>query len=198
MKTEEEIKRYRSNPIFGTDFSKRLSQLIENVRTELTQARGHLYDIEFGYPGWKERVEHVTGLLTCGLVSLHVSRQEIIKFEIAKDDKERGRSLKFNPRGIRLDKCPCCFVCGAKKRAEGANDYLNNIAAFVVSKEEGEEIINWFEQGARLDFREWEPDWIQVKVGACNNHYQNLNALYKTTSEYGLLREIDIRESKEA
>ena len=196
MESEEKINRYREHPIYGTDFAKPLSQLIEDVRKELTQARGHLHDIEFGYPGWKERVDHVSGLLTCGLVALHVSRQEIIQFEIAQDDKIRGRSLKFNPRGIGLDICQCCFVCGAMKRAPDTNSYLNNISAFVASKEEGTEIVNWFGRGANLDFRENEPNWIQVKVGACNDHMPNLKKLNEATAKYGLIRQVDITESR--
>ncbi len=47
---------------------------------------------------------------------------------------------------------------------------MANIAAFVTSKEEGEEVVRWFGDGAYLDFRPSEPNWIQVKIGACEKH----------------------------
>lgn len=145
--------------------------------------------------GWKDRVEHVEGLLTCGIVALANSNEEIVKFEIRKDDTERGQHLLFRTRGIGLDVCPCCFVCGATQRAPGANHYLNNIAAFVASREEGASIVEWFEGKAAMDFREKEPNWIQVKVGACDLHLANLQALDGQTGRYGVIRQRDIADA---
>jgi hypothetical protein len=186
--------KYRQHPIYGTDFNLRLSQLVEGVKNELLAARGHLTDIQYGYPNWKDRVSHVDGLLTCGVMALHLAKEEIVKFEIEKDDKERGRSLQFRPRGIGTDVCPCCFACQA---APGADDkpFMSNIAAFVGSKADGEEIVKWFKGAAWLDFRPSEPSWIQVKVGACVKHFPNLERLFKSSSTYGLLREADIIEA---
>ena len=165
-----------------------LSETIKLVRNQIADARSTL-DRAIHEHGWKDRLEHVSGLLTCGLVTLAHSNEEIIKFEIATDDKLRGPHIPFRSRGIGLDVCPCCFVCGVK-----GNNYLNNIAAFVNSKQDGELVVEWFNQRARLDFRESEPNWIQVKVGACDAHLPNLEALSKETGRYGVLRKVDIEE----
>jgi hypothetical protein len=174
--------------------NKPLSQLIENIRNEIIQARGHIHDIIQGYPAWKERVDHVEGLLTCGLVALGVSNEEVIKHEIAAGDALFGKSLSFGPRGLGSDACPGCFVCGTGKIGAGY-EMLDNFAAFVASKEEGEEIVSWFGGRARLDYRSSEPNWIQVKVGACKKHVPNLEQLYNASSVYGRLRKKDITDA---
>lgn len=168
------------------DFS--MSEYIELARTQIAEARNTLHRAAVKH-GWKDRVDHVDGLLTCGLVTLSYSKEEIVKYEIAAIDKLRGPHIPFRSRGIGLDVCPCCFVCGVK-----GNNYLNNIAAFVNSKQDGELVVEWFNQRARLDFRESEPNWIQVKVGACDAHLPNLEALSKETGRYGVLRKVDIEE----
>ena len=38
-------------------------------------------------------------------------------------------------------------------------------------------------KGAWMDFRESEPDRIQVKVGACKEHFLNLEELHRLTKE---------------
>lgn len=83
----------------------------------------------------------------------------------------------FRSRGIGLDLCPC-FVCGTKYRDE-ENQYIynHNIAAYVQCKAAGERVVAMFPQGARLDYREYEPDYVQVKVGACDKHLANLKVL---------------------
>jgi len=165
-----------------------LSETIELARKQIADARSTL-DGAISRHGWKDRLEHVSGLLTCGLVTLAHSNKEIIEFEIAADDRLRGPHIPFRPRGIGRDVCPCCFVCGVNE-----NSALHNIAAFVNSKQDGELIVEWFNQRARLDFRESEPNWIQVKVGACDAHLPNLEALAKETARYGVLRKVDIEE----
>lgn len=196
MRNIEEIRtdaeRYRTSPIFGTDFNKPLSAIIEVVRNEICKARNTINDIQHGYPGWKERVDHVEGLLTCGLVALHTSKEEIFQHEIRANDIELGPSLKFRSRGTGLDIVPCCFVCGTKEREPGANSYLNNISAYVDSKEDGEEILGWFKQGARLDYRERKPNYIQLKIGACNEHVKQLQHLHDITHYYGRIRQGNI------
>jgi hypothetical protein len=86
--TEKGLEKLRDNskrhPIWNTDFSKPLSQIIEETRTRLVNVRGTLYDIEAACPGWKERVEDVSGLLTCGLIALHYVKEEMEKFEKTK------------------------------------------------------------------------------------------------------------------
>jgi hypothetical protein len=195
---KEKMALYRERPIFGTDFSKPVSVLIEDVRNMLTDARGKLTDIANGTV-WEDRVNDMIGLLSCGISSLHYTKSEIVEFEIKTADKLEGKSLTFRPRGIGLDIVPYCFVCGKKIRSpltdHIGNPYLNNIAAFVASKKEGEEIEQWFGGAARLDYRQHEPNWVQLKVGSCDEHLHNLEKLYELTGQYGLIRKSIIAEA---
>ena len=73
---------------------------------------------------------------------------------------------------IGLDMTPGCFVCG---EGVDSKNYHKNISGFVTSKESGERVVGMFEHGARLDYREREPNWIQVKIGSCDTHAENLS-----------------------
>lgn len=81
----------------------------------------------------------------------------------------------FNPRGIGLDYVDSCAVCGAV-----ANVYPN-ISGFVQSAASGRYIVSLFKQGAKLDYRDYEPDWLQVKIGVCDDHKGSLERLYTET-----------------
>lgn len=81
----------------------------------------------------------------------------------------------FASRGIGKDWNLPCFVCGVLM------ELSDNIAAFVRTKEAGERVVEMFGGRARLDFREYEPDRIQVKVGACAAHASKLQALHTST-----------------
>lgn len=84
----------------------------------------------------------------------------------------------FSSRGIGLDVTPGCFVCG------GTQGMRSNIAAFVRCKDSGKRVVEMFGgKGARLDYREYEPDYVQVKVGACDAHVSCLENLHHITSE---------------
>ncbi len=63
----------------------------------------------------------------------------------------------------------------------------DNIAGFVDTKESGERIVDkmFNNVGARLDYREHEPNWIQVKIGACPEHLDNLKDLDRYINETG-------------
>lgn len=197
MYTKEQAEEYRKHPIYGTDFSKRLSELLKDIRSNLLRTRGYAYDLERGFPEFKDRIDYISGYLTSGIISIYSSIQEIQNIEIKMDNHKFGKSLKFVSRGIGLDICPCCFVCDATCRSVDIahNPYLNNIAAYVASKEEGLEIVKWFKDKARLDYRDNEPDYIQVKVGACDKHFPNLQRLHYITTRYNLIREVDIQET---
>ncbi len=176
------------------DTTKPLSQLISDIRGQLIDARSDLYVATQAY-GQKDRFIHVDGLLTCGVGTLSNLLKEIIENEVKIADRELGRSLSFLVRGIGLDSCPCCFVCGKPQHL------LHNISAFVASKEEGEEIVRWFmlpdQDCARLDFRPSEPNWIQVKVGVCTEHLPALEWLSKRVREnHGRIRQCDIMEAR--
>jgi len=42
-----------------------------------------------------------------------------------------------------------------------------------------------FPSGARVGFRPWEPRWVQLKIGACEEHKQNLYKLCELIAENG-------------
>ena len=201
---EERTKRNIENPIYGTDLKRPVSVVIEEIRNDFVKARGKISDVVRAHPGWKDRLEDVSGLLTCGLVALASANREIIETEIRWDEEKHGKSYSFHPRGIGLDVCPGCFVCGKEKRTDDPtkSSYLNNISAFVKSKEEGEEICSMFgtlgdiNLRPRLDYRPSEPKWIQVKVGACDQHLPNLKHLYSLTSVHGVIRQSMVEEAR--
>ncbi len=84
----------------------------------------------------------------------------------------------FRSRGIGWDYTPGCFVCG------GETGLHRNIAAYVQCKEAGERVVAMFPQGARLDYREYEPDYVQVKIGACTKHRRKLERLHNLTVKH--------------
>jgi hypothetical protein len=104
------------------------------------------------------------------------------------DKRPEGGGEYFRPRGIGKDYVDC-FVCTESHKHHELNA---NIAAFVQCKESGERIVAMFERGAWLDYREREPDRIQVKVGACDEHRACLEALARAVEESGVLKMGDI------
>lgn len=101
-----------------------------------------------------------------------------------KDASPPGGGEYFRSRGVGLDFGVSCFVCGAQRRAEDVNDAMNNIAAFVRCKAAGERVVALFRGGsARLDYRDFEPDRVQVKVGACDAHVGNLGRLHALSAD---------------
>ena len=88
------------------------------------------------------------------------------------DEKTR---FKINFRGVGKDMVKKCFVCGCD-----TPNFTHNISGFTSSKEVGEAIVKCFlPDSARVDFRENEPDWIQVKIGTCNEHVNSLFELHR-------------------
>jgi len=77
----------------------------------------------------------------------------------------------WSPRGIGMDSVPC-FVT---KKMEC--DLRSNISGFVSSREDAQRVVNIFGGYARLDYREREPNWIQVKVGVEKEHSEVLDRL---------------------
>lgn len=82
----------------------------------------------------------------------------------------------FNSRGIGSDYVPADFVTG-----EPIDGLAANISGFVRSKEAGEKIVEMFKGRARLDYREREPNWIQVKVGVRTENVGALHLLHNLT-----------------
>lgn len=83
---EKRAARARLNPIYGTDFKKPLSEIIEEVRSRLTVDRGMLSDVTFAFPGWRSRVESAQGAITCAIESLYNTMQEMQKVERMQKD----------------------------------------------------------------------------------------------------------------
>lgn len=195
MKSSEDFKKKldhaRKHPIWlkPEDFFHPTAKLIERLRSELVVVRGKLSDI--GNIGYKERLEHCEGGISCVISALHSVMTDIQKIEIDREDHEHGASLPFNSRGIGCDNTPGCFVCGGEK------SLYSNISGFVASKEDGETITGWFEHGARLDFRAYEPNWIQVKIGACNAHRDNLAFLDRLARRHNRIRQSMIQQAQE-
>jgi uncharacterized Fe-S cluster-containing MiaB family protein len=104
------------------------------------------------------------------------------------------KKYKWVCRGVGMEWTPGCFICGYDKLSEKSGTELHaNVSAFVSSKKEGKELVTLFGKGTYLDYRPREPNWIQVKVGACKAHKKNLNLL---ESEDGMISESQIREAQ--
>lgn len=101
----------------------------------------------------------------------------------------------FHSRGIGLERCTC-FICGTQDRDGTGRSVLNNISAFVQCKNAGERVVAMFPQGARLDYRKFEPDRVQVKIGACDKHLSNLGMLDVLTRN-GIITEAHIAKARE-
>lgn len=87
------------------------------------------------------------------------------------------RGVNVRPRGIGKGHS-LCWVCGTNPTS-----VQHEMAMFVDSKADGERVLSVLSflggQG-RLDFRPSEPDWIQVKLGACEGeHLHQLDHLYE-------------------
>lgn len=83
-----------------------------------------------------------------------------------------------SPRPIGLGYGPGCFV--AEQCGEKSLDMhpAHDCAMFVGSQDEGDEIVSWFGGfGAWLDYRQSEPNRIQIKVTCCDKHLPNLEHL---------------------
>lgn len=71
------------NPIFynsAEEMDKPLSELIEDLRKEIARIRGKLSDIRYSY-GWEDRIDFIEGGLTCMLIAMHSTMQEMQQFE---------------------------------------------------------------------------------------------------------------------
>jgi len=102
------------------------------------------------------------------------------------DKKPEGGGEFFGARGIGIDSSPGCFICGGKRTLDAKYKYemvgLNNVAGFAQCKVAGARIVEMFNaKGCWMDYRDYEPDRIQVKIGACKDHLSNLTALVELT-----------------
>lgn len=84
--------------------------------------------------------------------------------------------IPWSSRGLGLDLTPGCFVCGSTLRCEGANEYMNNIAAHIAVHNQAN-ILACFPRGARMGYYHGDEMSPQVKVGACDKHVPVLEEL---------------------
>lgn len=73
-------------PIFyksAEEMDKPLSELMDELRSEVSKIRGKLSDIRMSY-GWDDRIEHLEGGLTCMLVAMYSTFEAWRKFESSK------------------------------------------------------------------------------------------------------------------
>jgi hypothetical protein len=178
-----------------TPFEETAARRLEKIRSELADIRGQIQDIgrDNVHTGLsKDAADYLAGGLTCVIVSISHQIKEAQKYMIRWDDQKFGPHLVFQSRGTGAEWLKECFVCG-----KASEDILDNIAAFVKSKEDGEKIVSEFFHGrAKLDFRPHEPNWIQVKVGTCMKHYSNLEFLHvRTRGQGGVIRACDVQDA---
>lgn len=71
------------NPIFyknAEEMDKPLSELMEELRNDLSRIRGKLHDIRYAY-GWEDRIKHIEGGITCMLIAMYHTMEEWQGFE---------------------------------------------------------------------------------------------------------------------
>jgi hypothetical protein len=77
------MEKERRNPIFYKDASemdKPLSELMEELRSDVANVRGKLWDIKQSF-GWNDRIEHIEGGLSCILMAMFATMEEWQAFE---------------------------------------------------------------------------------------------------------------------
>ena len=100
---------------------------------------------------------------------------------------------EYRPRGIGCNWLPC-YICNQR----GKDKVQSDMAAFVNDKEAGERVVVMYEElglHAKLDFRPYEPMWVQIKVGACDKHLPNLEKLTETCSKDNKISPLKIAQS---
>lgn len=70
----------RGRPIYGTDISRPLPALIEDLRDQLVKTRGQISDIQH-FKGFKDMLETAAQTLTCTIAYLAYVREEVDKAE---------------------------------------------------------------------------------------------------------------------
>ncbi len=90
--------------------------------------------------------------------------------------------MDWKVRGIGLEFNLPCFITKAGTSEPALKP---NISGFVSSKKQGVRLVMMFDGLARLDYREYEPNWIQVKVGVIPQHEKALVELQRRVIQNG-------------
>lgn len=151
---------------------------LSNIRTELDDI-GREFQPKPMLP--RDRItESTAGGLTCIISSMHNDIERLRdSFGVARARIDGRRPLRYNPRGPGLNWLPCC-VCGDDNAGHAQPD----MAAYVRGKDGGEAVVSLFEEmglSAKLDYRDFEPTYVQVKIGACEKHKAFLDVLCEET-----------------
>lgn len=83
-------------PIYLDGFNKPLSEIVQDIRSDLATARGKLADIGDAFPLWRGRLEDAEGLLTCGVIALHRYMEEMREYE---------KQWPDGPGAVRIEPC---------------------------------------------------------------------------------------------
>ncbi len=118
-------------------------------------------------------IQGLYGFFEVGLISLQGSIDFVKRSNYIQKDE-----IIFRSRGISLDYCPGCIFCG---NGLIESRLLKTISGFVECENDGNKIVSWVteSEGIKLDFREDEPSWIQVKIGSCDLHEHKLKKLHE-------------------
>lgn len=74
-------------PIYGTDLTKPRSALMAEWRSQIVTIRGQMNDLGFAFSGWREEMAMLEGGLTCMLIAMHHTLEEMRKGEALAADE---------------------------------------------------------------------------------------------------------------
>ena len=181
-----------------------VSKKISDIRDRLFYIRSEIEDLIRTKPKQQETdyetrlitpvsndersLQDIVGTLTSAGVYMHSIMNERFKYERHIVKSFFPDSLELNPRGIGKDIVPCCFCCGDTY----SDLYMHNIASYVSSREQGDKIAALFKtvtghDCVKVDFRDHEPNYIQVKFGVCQKHQKSLFDLHALMSKLNLV-----------
>lgn len=86
------------NPIFyksAEEMDKPISELLEELRSELSRTRGKIFDIMQSY-GYKDQIGYIENSITCIIVAMH---SEMIEFK-RREEKSNRMISKDQLKGI--------------------------------------------------------------------------------------------------
>lgn len=99
MNSQMEMKNKDKSPIYYSsleEMDKPLSELMEQLRTDLAKIRGKLSDIKRLH-GFDDRIEHIEGGLTCMLVAMYSTMEEWKQHEEKKHKIQQIQNIKNEP-----------------------------------------------------------------------------------------------------
>lgn len=156
---------------------------IKEIRDGIIDARRNVAPYEWQGTEYEHDLKALEGTLTLTISNLYYLQKRVRQWKIDKLKKELNEPVyDFTSRGIGQEFGLRCFVTG-----DDNDGYcMPNISGFVDSKENGEAICA-FVPGSYLDYREHEPNYIQVKIGAHPDQIVKLRRLNDAILELGVI-----------